>query len=55
MGNSLTFTEVALVIFYRIKIALTFRAIFPNILWEIYSYFILQESLPLELRYLTIR
>jgi len=55
MVNSFGVAEVAFMVFYRIKVALTFRAIFSNVLWEIYSYFILQESLPLELHYLTIR
>ena len=42
MFYSLTFTEVANVIFYRIKIAFAFGAIFPNIFGEIYNDFILQ-------------
>lgn len=42
MLGSLAFAEVANVIFYRIKIAFAFGAIFPDIFWKIYNDFILQ-------------
>jgi len=42
MLDGLAFTEVANVIFYRIKIAFAFGTIFPNIFGEIYNDFILQ-------------
>ena len=55
MGDSLTFAEVAFVIFYGIKITLTFRTVLSDIFWEIYEFFILQELLPLAFLYLIIR
>ncbi len=42
MLDGFTFTEVANVIFYRIKIAFAFGAIFPDVFGEIYNDFILQ-------------
>ena len=42
MLDGLTFTEVANVIFYRIKVAFAFGAVFPNIFGIIYGDFILQ-------------
>ena len=53
--GSLTFAEVAFVIFYRIKITFAFGAVFPNIFWEVYGDFILQVKLPLESRYLRLQ
>ncbi len=42
MWGCLTLAEVANMIFYRIKIAFTFWAIFPDVFWKIYNDFILQ-------------
>ncbi len=55
MDNSLTFTEIAFVVFYWVKIALTFGAVLSHIFWKIYRDFILQVLLPLENLYLTFR